>query len=341
MSKIFSFFSTFTGDNHVQFEASVIQLFLKKFPYSKIVLVGNDYHVSQVTNLLSGRVEKQVCKSSSLFFINSFIYFRFLLNGKACNVHLSADSTLSIITYFFTLFIQLDIVFIHGYWRWRRYFLWRLLHLFLLKLFICLHPKVKNLLLGQWIFANIQKDRCLSVKEKKTFFWLNHPYIFKSDEILALSVSPVFGFPWVLGKKFKRINNEIFSKIISCISVFWWKSISSESVFLTRIEYERIFLNSNYIVLLYPPGAYDYRCSWVFIEAIMFIKPVICLSSCMTDYFFSTYGEIWYNCCDLQDMEKVIRNLLKDKNQERYLRQITNMKRAQNTILQSSLNLSQ
>lgn len=85
---------------------------------------------------------------------------------------------------------------------------------------------------------------------------------------------------------------------------------TNQSSLVSRAEYNWVLHGCDYVVILSPNNAYKYRCSWVFIDAIMHWKPVVCLSNAMTDYFFNQLGNIGYKFDSIDELQKGIQKII-------------------------------
>lgn len=329
----FLFFSPFLYADHVQFEASVLKQFRRTYPSATMIIIGNQIHLKELFNLIPDTWIKIIsCNTKNSFFLNLFILFQAFRLKKTIQIHLACDSTMSYLWYFISLIMPLTLVFMHGYWKSRRTFYWKFLHLFLLKIFILSHPKTKLIVLGEWIFRNIQRDISLSPREKNVFNWMHHPYFYSSNHDSQVVNWNIFSFPGQSSKIFKWINQTTFRAMQKHIVNLGGICIHSGDSFLEYSKYIQLFIKSSYVIILYSANSYDFRCSWIFIEAIAYRKPIICLHSSMTNSFFSTFGDIGYQCTDFDDMKNCIKWILENPNSYIYNQQIINLTKASQVV---------
>lgn len=313
---------------HIIFEASVIKLYHYNNPKSSLIYIGQAKHFSIIKNFLPDwiwivwyifDIENRII----LFWLCLFQSFFF---RKSTIVYLALDIHY---IYFFTIFWpKIATVFMHRYPRDSKNILLKYINIFLLKNFLFFQRKVCIFVLWEWIFNRINRDFSLSKREKKCFKWMNHPYL--TSTVLDVNdfefKNIKFWFIWRQKVSYKKNIYSEINNIQNFISNYWGFLVSTGEEIISQEEYFKLINSCTYLMFISNPEAYMYRCSWIFIESIIYWKPIICLSSGISDYFFQKFWNIWYSCSSLDEMKMIITRILTEPfNYVEYETQVKNL----------------
>ncbi len=96
--------------------------------------------------------------------------------------------------------------------------------------------------------------------------------------------------------------------------------------YLPRAEFVRQLSSMHFVFLPFQPGYYDLATSGALIDAVTWLKPVITLSVDLAVDFFSAAGDIGYLCESLSQMSQTLDALMDAPDEQRYHRQIENLR---------------
>lgn len=329
MNKIV-FFSSFVNETHVQFEASLLRVITALYPNYEYILVGNTYHINLVLDQLKGNIKIITVGTFScnrkIVMLYSFWKILFI-KKKLSVIHLTNYFPLSFATFLF-LFANMDIIFMHAYWRDTQDRFLRAFYFFALYIFFIFKFKTKIFVLGEWIFNNIQKDKLFPRKLKKNYYWINHPYILNWQSLRERRYNTDilnFGFFSWKSSNYKNIENRDFINVRDFIIKKWAIATIKPDIFLSSEEYSSLFWSIDYVLFLSRNPAYQYRCSCILIEAIFYGKPIICFRSTVTSYLFNKYGNIGYIYDSTDDMLRGINEIIFTNNPYLYSMQKHNL----------------
>ena len=296
------------NEEHSVFEASIIKLYYLKYPDCNFLYLGQSVHFSSIKQLLPKwvfiRPETSDTKNRiALFFL---CLFRSYFCSQSTIIYLSLDLHY---LYFFSVFWpKISTIFMHRYPRdWKNFFV-IMINLFLLKFFLFFQRSAQVFLLWEWIYSNIINDKSLLEKEKEKFHWINHPFLVELKKFSPTLLHPKICF-WFIGRQqvsYKKIATSDLFDIQSFILKSGGNLILTGENFITQDKYFQTINDVDYMVFIFDPMSYMYRCSGIFIEAIMFEKPIICLSNWISDYFFQKLGNIGYKCPNIQELKKIV-----------------------------------
>lgn len=306
MQKKFLFLSLYDKHTHIQFEASMIRVYLNAYKQKEATIFGNREHVKMISEMLYPEYKIHTIWSQySLSIFLSLSYFlKTFLFSNYYRVDLSGFFASPF--YFISWFNQDQIIAHVPWWHDRR----------VLRLFfgflnfqvttLILFRKKKIVVLGKWVFDSYMECKFLLNRQKSMFFWVTHPFFWKTIESVYLSPSrkPIFS---LLG------NNNARHKLFTNASLIYELALQNGVKIQNywHLEYEiyiNILLNSDYIIIPYLQN-YKYMCSGILIETLSFKKPVICFKSRIADFFFNQYGPLWFCVTNLDELINVIINL--------------------------------
>jgi hypothetical protein len=89
--------------------------------------------------------------------------------------------------------------------------------------------------------------------------------------------------------------------------------------------YEKYCRNIDYALFFYVPNAYELRASGAFLDAFLFLKPIIALKSPLSEYYFKKMGDIGYLCENHEAMRDTVLNILETRPTDRYRQQQENI----------------
>ena len=95
--------------------------------------------------------------------------------------------------------------------------------------------------------------------------------------------------------------------------------------FISPDEIGKLVKPLHYSVFPYRGEIYQLVASAAFLDAFVFLKPVIALKNPYFDYYFDKIGDIGYLCNNQEDMLKTIISLAEDFPMERYKVQRENL----------------
>jgi len=89
--------------------------------------------------------------------------------------------------------------------------------------------------------------------------------------------------------------------------------------------YEKYCRNIDYALFFYVPNAYELRASGAFLDAFLFLKPIIALKSPLSEYYFKKMGDIGYLCENHEAMRDTVLDILETRPSDRYRQQQENI----------------
>jgi len=297
MPQTIVFKSLFSGSTHIFFEASIINMYTYMNPSTHFYFLGNCHQIKNVLEFVNrpDLIHPVVCNFKSPSLISIFYFFNIFYFPHALKIDLSGNFG----TPFYFFSANQDIVFQHHPWwnistrKLKNFFCW-------LNFKISIFFKPKILVLGKWIFDNIQSSDAYSKREKSFFSWITHPFLI--EKYLNTSSYMTIDCFWFFGKQdlFYKWKND-YQKIVSELKNNNVNVFECVSGAMELDEYYNKFKQTGYVVITYLQN-YLFSCSGVFIDSIINLKPVICLESWMANYFFDKYGDIWFICKNLDDL---------------------------------------
>lgn len=314
--------------SHIHFDASMLNMFLYIYPDSEFYFFWNKKHLDNVINLVNNghRVKKIPCNGRSavsislLYFVRTF-FLRGMYRIDLCGFFASP-------LYVLVGFIQQEVILHVPWWhskRFSRLVIWYVNF----QLITFFRKKIKYIILGKWIMSNYLHSNFLTKEQKTHLYSITHPFLLPAKETqFETSEYLLFWFLWPEKSPHKWPNptSKIQAHILNC----WGKIIGGDGTFLTPEEF---YPSVHYVILSYLQN-YTYICSGIFIESIAYKKPVICFSSPISNYFFSKYWPLWYQCDSLENMEQVLSELITNKFSldQQYCQFLSNLSDAKNEI---------
>ncbi len=326
--KKFLFLSVYTEKTHIHFDASMLNMFLYLYPDSEFYFFWNKKHLDNVIKLVNNgsRVNKIACNARLAVNISLLYFLRTLSLKEMYRVDLCGFFACPL--YFLVGLLQHEVL-LHVPW-WHNKKLFRLFVWFVnFQLVSFFWKKIKYITLGQWIMDNYLHSNLLTKTQKTQLRSITHPFLLPSkDSQFGTNEYLLFWFLWSQKSPHKWPNSA--SKIQSHILDCWGGIIGGDGAFLTPEEF---YPTVHYVILCYLQN-YSYLCSGIFIESIAYKKPVICFSSPISNYFFSKYWPLWYQCDSLEHMERLISELITNKSSsdQKYWRFLSNLSDAKNEI---------
>lgn len=326
MNQDLLFLSLYDKNTHIQFEASLISLYVNIYHPKKVYLFGNKEHFLKVRKYLPpAQYHHLESKFASSTFICLSYFFRTLFLKNTYRIELTGFFSTPF--YFLCGIFQKEILLHVPWWHDTRFH--RIIFGFLNFQIVTLFRfnNLRLLVLGEWIFNSYKKTKLLLFFQKKLLFWINHPYTLPILDV-PINVNKFWkitlGFLWNLNARHKKILFSPYYQKLSVnknISIIW-----NLDVFLTEEEYKHVLLSSDYVIIPYLQN-YSFVCSWVLVECICFLKPIICVRSPISEYFFEKYWDLGFQVSNFEEMLSLIERLPmpSDKN---YLIFLNNLKKA-------------
>lgn len=325
MQKIL-FLSLYDQNAHIHFEASIISMYVEAYPYSEFVFFWNANHIDAVlANIPSTcKITKMPCRARLAIFLSFFYFFKTYFFKNVYRVDLTGF--LSSPLYLFSGLMQNEI-FLHVPW-WHDARFIRILSGFInFNLTTLLRPNVRFIVLWKWILENYLAHNSLLSYQKPHFLYIDHPYLVPIKNVWRKVKGLTFCLFWIYRRHKKdNLGNDIIKYIDSVGGRVLWEA----DKFLSQRKYYSTLGRSTYVILPYLQ-AYDYICSGILIEAIVYHTPIICLKSSISQYFFRKYGSIWYECSSIEDVYALINFLISNNNSDTtnsYTIFLRNLKRA-------------
>lgn len=300
-------------------------------PSAHFYYVWNVHQIKNVLQFVSNPwlVHVLSCNFKSPSLISLFYFIKSFLFLDALKIDLSGNFW----TPFYVFSSKQNIVFQHHPWwnisnkKIRSFFCW-----INFKISVFFKPRI--IVLGKWIYYNINLSCNYSEKEKALFSWITHPFLVKID--LKRSIDINTSYFWFFGKQnlFYKWNNE-YKRATNILKRYSVNILDFTSWDLKLNEYYDKFSETGYVVILYLQN-YLFSCSGVFIDAIVNLKPIICIESWMAQYFFDKYGDIWFMCKNSDDLINRVLSIQKLSYEERnkiYLKHLKNLSLAKKDIV--------
>lgn len=100
---------------------------------------------------------------------------------------------------------------------------------------------------------------------------------------------------------------------------------------LPRDEFMSRLASLHYVFLPFCRGYYNLSASGALIDALTWLKPIICTRVPLTESFFNQYGDIGHLCDSEADLEGTVRDILANMDVGRYYRQVAKLREARAT----------
>lgn len=352
-----------TKNAHVLFNSGVIVQLIKSKDINILFIsekthfenVINEIDKSGVNKIKSLKFNGNRFSRIKIFFYSIFISFK--TNSKL--VFLSITPFQLFFLHFFSFFTNKRITFFaHGDFgvltKKKRGIKGGVFNLFLIFFLKTRRNNLQIIFVGETVFVKI--NEIISNLDKKSIFHIEHPITEKNikAEKETNNCTIVLGS---IGTALKIKNSESIFSIAKEISnsdknnIFQFRhvgSISNEILnysnsfvkynnsqfLLSDSSYYRELIQLDYILVFLRDGDYYDLCpSGTFTEIIRFEKPVICLKSSVSKFYFDKYGDIGYMFDDLTEMKNGILNLNKPECIKRYSIQKSNLSNAKNKLL--------
>src|SRR5271157_379715 len=94
---------------------------------------------------------------------------------------------------------------------------------------------------------------------------------------------------------------------------------------LSREDFDRLARSVHYAIFLYDPHTYRLTASGALFDAFSYVTPVIAIRNTFFEYYFKALGDIGYLCEDVDEVERVVLDIINDRPAERYLAQKRNI----------------
>lgn len=148
------------------------------FKKNEFLFIGHKKHVLKTLSLIKEKEKIKLIldesKKSRECFLFTLKKWFFIKNSY--KIYLTYPFPYAWLFFLFFLF-KIDIIFMHSYWRRWPQDKKKLFYYITLKIICAVQKKIKIIVLGEWIYKNIQKDILLNKKERKQFNWINHPCV--------------------------------------------------------------------------------------------------------------------------------------------------------------------
>lgn len=212
----------------------------------------------------------------------------------------------------------------------------------------------KYLVLGEVIKSNLIK---VSSLDERNIISIDHPYIYKKinnynvDSYKKITISSIgiindmkrSYLIFQLGERLKKqvMNKTIELSLLGMVNKKYLPYLndyaSYEGIgnsYLRQEELEEKIMKCNYLIYFYANDNYKLISSGAFFDAIKYEKPIIALKNEFFEYYFKIGGNIGFLCSDLNEMEKIIKELAESDYDKIYNQQKNNIK-----LLKDKLNL--
>ena len=299
------------------------------FQEKEFIFIGHKKHVLKTLSLVTKKDKIRLILDKSENAKECFLFTlkKWLFIKNSYKIHLTYPIPYSKLFFLFFL-LKIDIVFMHSYWRRWTQNKQKIFHWVTLKMLCRLQRGIKIIVLGNWIYKNIQNDIFLNIIEKEKINWINHPGQKVRNIKCQNNANQInFGFIWDQKQPYKFIDPVCLEKIQTTITDLWHNVIIDSRNFIEESDYIKNITESHYIVVLSAGNAYDYACSGIFIDAIFHQKPIICLKWTMSDYFFEKYGDIGFQFNNIQELNKGIKKIHQEHSLT-YKKRTKNLKKA-------------
>jgi len=203
--------------------------------------------------------------------------------------------------------------------------------------------RLKYIFLGKPIHEELVKE----IPEMEKYFeYIDHPWLFRNYKINEnpLDNKVSFGFLGVgylkkgikdfikLSENTKATSNKINIEftIVGHLpqddeEVQTLSLINVSKVPLSNEDYTKKLMEIDYALFFHKASDYRFTASGAFFDAVSQLKPIIALKTPFIEYYFNLMGDIGYLCDDYDEMEKIIKDIIKNLPKERYKQQQLNM----------------
>jgi glycosyltransferase involved in cell wall biosynthesis len=97
--------------------------------------------------------------------------------------------------------------------------------------------------------------------------------------------------------------------------------------FLDRAQYEEQLKRLDYCIFPYKADSYRLTASGAILDAVAWLKPVICSKTALTESLFKEYGDIGYMYDLNSSLTDTLLEVILEQNERRYAQQVDNLKR--------------
>lgn len=135
----------------------------------------------------------------------------------------------------------------------------------------------------------------------------------------------------------KNINFSIIGKMTDSMEKYKNEFViySNDNKMKSRDEFEAEIEKIDYVLYFYPNDAYKLIASGAFFDAISFEKPIIAIENDFFKYYFDRFGEIGYLCKDEEEVENIIKMVIKNNSNYEILK--NNIKKAKIELSQEKI----
>lgn len=317
------------------------------------ILIVNELKKKSSKNLKFKHFNKSFFIKPQIFFYSLFLSIR--RNSKL--VYLSITPTQLFFLHFFSFVFKKKITFVaHGDFgvltKKNRGLRGEIFNLFLRFFLRTRRDNLQVVFVGETVFTKI--NDIISSSNKKNIFFVEHPITAKefnqkkkiSDRIILGSIGTALKiknseFIFFLAEEISVVQSDTFEfrhigSISNEILEFSnpYVKHNKSNLFLSDSLYFKELLELDYILIFIKDGDYYDLCpSGTFTESIRCEKPVLCLNSSVSKFYFDKYGDIGYIFESIEDMKNGIINLKKNESKERYKIQKLNLSKAKEKLL--------
>lgn len=202
---------------------------------------------------------------------------------------------------------------------------------------------ISRIVLGKSIAENLKK-----YSDDKNIYYIDQPRdgFELSNKILPKNNDNVFAFIGNClykkgGKTFVNAAKNISVDSKSTFEVIGAYDLSEKDIvsnlkllapphqMIPRKLFNEELKKITYACFPYPNNTYRFTASGAVLDAIIYLKPLVYIKNDYFDGIFDDAGDIGYRCEDEDDFIHTIKNLDKNSNISRYLKQIENLKKLQ------------
>lgn len=135
----------------------------------------------------------------------------------------------------------------------------------------------------------------------------------------------------------KEINFSIIGKMTDSMEKYKNEFViySNDNKMKSRDEFEAEIEKIDYVLYFYPNDAYKLIASGAFFDAISFEKPIIAIENDFFKYYFDRFGEIGYLCKGEEEVENIIKMVIKNNSNYEILK--NNIKKAKMELSQEKI----
>lgn len=345
-----------TDFHHYEFNKCFLKSILLCFKDEKILYVASKSHIDNLrTDFNGANVEfitvniRDYFKTKKLYLL--FNEFKNLLSLKKYRPRLTivTDALPHTIFFFKFLFPKKEVVFVmHNILESlnRRNKLYNIDYYTKFSIKYNIQQGVtKYLVLGQSIYKNVVKI----IPDLSIYFvYTDHPYTFSHKENKALLRSRnyyniggigygvfdkgshlIFEVENRLNKsQVKNINLFHVGKLNFVIPDNTLVKISTKDEFLSKVEYDELVSQLDFILFFYPVDSYKLTASGAIFDAISQNKPIIALKNDYFEAVFEKLGEIGYLANDFEELMSYILSVARNEKNSDVLRFIKNLEGA-------------